>query len=346
MAPVLDLELGSLCFGVQLLLDSKASEAVHHAILAVASSQRASTRSFDKQLDQATSITSEHLARDETEARHGTFAMPKALLLWKDLCLTPIEDWFSMTPHVLHHTCQSTSLLEHWLLLSRLHCAASLITPLGGSDIGSFPPLPQSTVDGKVHPALSQLGQSLWMLEKTLFLLLYDGRLSNGPGVPNAQDWRIQWHEIQQWYSRRIDEMRQIFEVTGDEILHFEQQDNIEFPYVVFSNACATVANVAHHTASFMLLQHKPRLIKPVAQTSSSISSMWHAHRVIGIVSAAAGAGIWDPFITATLAYCSRKLSNATQIRSVVDTMKLIQMRSGLKLENAICDLEELAKDS
>ncbi|KEF59183.1 uncharacterized protein A1O9_04027 [Exophiala aquamarina CBS 119918] len=342
VAPVLDLGLGSLCFGIGLLLESKTSEAVYHAVLAVASCQRAAKKSSSTQVDQATSITSAHLARDDSKTRHGRFVAPSDLLLWMNVCSSPVEQWSTLSSLILGHARSGIGSLERWLLLSRLHCGTKLVALSRSSHTESLPPPPQNTADEKSHPALTQLGESLWLLETTFSLLLSDVRPSELPTAPTTQNWCAQWHKVQKWYLTRNDEMRQIFEVANEGDL--QPQENAEFPHIVFSNSCAIVANVAHHVTSLLLLQSKPRLTKPVTRSISSSSSLWHVHRAIGIIATATGGGTWDPFTTAALLYCSWKLSSSKQIRSVANTMNQIQSSSGLKLENPLSDLDRLAR--
>jgi hypothetical protein len=214
----------------------------------------------------------------------------------------------------------------------------------GTSGPQSFGNPPHPTTGNQYHAATIQLGESLWMLEKTFAWPSSEKVASSSTGRSPAHDWHARWQELQQWYSRRETEMQQIIDLDDESMQRFQHQDSVEFSCILFSNVCAAIGNVAHHVASAVLLQSKPRLVKPAANQNSSTSSLWHNHRALSIISTASEAGIWDPFMTASLLYCSRKLSNGKQIYSLAKKLEKIQSLSGLELNKSISDLEELAR--
>ncbi|KAI9881766.1 MAG: hypothetical protein M1823_006523, partial [Watsoniomyces obsoletus] len=171
VAPVLDLGLGSLSFGVQAVLDSKTLETIYHAIIAVASSHRAAVGSLLHKVDEATSITSAHLAYLQVASPDwSNLATSRILLLYRSLMLAPIESWPTLAPEILNLIHRGAEVLEEWQVLSRLHLAASLIeAPTNGAM--NFMPPPHATVDGREYGHLRQLSLALWLLEQNLAFL-------------------------------------------------------------------------------------------------------------------------------------------------------------------------------
>jgi hypothetical protein len=66
--------------------------------------------------------------------------------------------------------------------------------------------------------------------------------------------------------------MRQMLEVEEFDSRLLTEVTKPPFPIVLFSNVCAIVANLAHHLRALLLLHFKPRAIRALAETGSSIS--------------------------------------------------------------------------
>ncbi|ETN44552.1 uncharacterized protein HMPREF1541_10222 [Cyphellophora europaea CBS 101466] len=336
VAPILDLGLGSLSFGVQATLDSTNLETTYHAILAVASSHRALLRPSLHPVDEATSVTSAYLAQQQVTGSDSVSASTSGiLLLWRKVLVSPIESWSYLTSEMLSQMNQDAIVLEHWHVLSRLYLSASLTQASSTIDLKMRSP-PHASIDGREYTHLRQSSLALWLLEETRFLFSPAAGSTEASIFPLAQTWLAHWQEVQSWFCTRSDDMQAILELGEDEDSQPQLRQNFDFPCIAFTHAAAVVANVAHHLASMILLRRKPRLIKPVAVSSSSTSSLWHAQRVIGIVATATDAEIWDPFLAAALSHAARHLSHDKQILTASQTLKRIQRMSGLNLDGAV----------
>lgn len=339
VAPILDLGLGSLAYGIGAVLDSMTFETIYHAILAVASFHRAIMRFPSQQVDEATGIISTHLAQQSIETSASRqFASSKALLLWRDLLSTPVQSWSCIAPRVLEQINRGVQFLEDWQLLSRLHLAAVLVDLSITWEV-NITPAPLATVNGKDSEHLKQLSVALWQLEQSLALWNPQAQASNDERFPLAQLWLDRWRKLQTWYHARTEDMQPVIELRDEEISQFQLQETLVFPCIVFSNACAVVANVVHHVNAVILLRNKPRLTKPSAQPNSSTSLLWHANRVVGIISSAADAKTWDPLLIAALLCISRQFSHTEQIQAIQNTMARIQTISGVNIQMTLQDI-------
>ncbi|KAK5064972.1 hypothetical protein LTR84_000807 [Exophiala bonariae] len=345
VAPVLDLGLGSLAYGVGAVLDSIASETIYHAILAVASLHRAVLRSPAQHVDEATGIISSHLAQQSIEASTTRHCLSsKALLLWRTLLSTPVRSWSCVGPSVLEHLNCGVEFLEDWQLLTRLHLA-TVLADLATAQPVNLTPAPLNTIDGKESEHLKQLSVALWNLEQSVALQNPPSPNSINERFPLAQRWLDRWRKLQNWYHARSDDMQPIVEVREEEMSQFQLKETLIFPCIVFSNACAVVANVVHHVNAVILLRNKPRLTKITGQPKSSTSLLWHANRTVGIISSAADAKTWDPVLIAALVCITRQFSHPEQIRAIQDTMARIQTISGVHVQMKFQDTNDNDND-
>ena len=338
VAPILDLGLGSLSFGIRTVLIATRREPIYNAVLALASSRRAAMSPDMRTVDEATSVSSAHFASQDANDLHGLdSAMAPLLLVCRALLMTPVDSWAVRSPELAHMALPTHMSAEQWSLLARLHLAAVLATAGASKDADSLP-AHDLQVYGQPEPT-RQLCRALRTLEQSLFYLKPEDQPTGPPASSPVQAWLLHWQAAQDWYQNRSEDMQQLFELSDEEVP--ASGIELNFPCVVFSSACAVVANVAHHVAALTLLSHKPRLAKATAERSSSASPLWHAQRIMGIVASAAESETWDFFLVAAFVHTSQKLSHSKQIQEAARVLRHLSRLSGLHLGSTIERLEK-----
>jgi hypothetical protein len=342
IATRLDLGVGDQYFGVRALTRALSNVALYQSILALASCHRiysGSQYSQENEIDGGNYVA--NAMASISMADHEDRSTISILLTLRDFHRSPPRLWAEQMSATLGNTnlVLDESADSQWQLIARLALAARLMaTPTSHAVDLSFvfqrtsPMLPSqvSTHKQQLRLALSNLAHAL-AIPKTDA----DARQTTGR-PPLLSTWQSCWSENQLWYSARREEMQQILEVEEFDSRMLTQVTKPSFPIVLFSNACAIVANLAHHLTALLLLHFKPRAIRPIAETGSSISPVWHAQRLIGMVAAFNQPDIFDPLVIAGLIYAARKLSHPSQITIVVDILKKATQVTGMELQEEI----------
>ena len=223
VAPVLDLGLGSLPFGIQTVLDSMSLEEVYHAVLALAGSRRAALLPDLRPVDEATSVACAHFANQAIANSQHTTATAHVLLMYRALYTAPVELWSSMSSEVVQIARYTHFQTEDWNLLARMHLS-TILTTTGGNVVGELLPPPGQKPHGQSEP-IHQVWQALRILEQNLSYLNSDvqqlGAMAN---------WLLRWQDVQGWYRGRSEDIRQLFELADAEISDFNIQDEFGFP--------------------------------------------------------------------------------------------------------------------
>ena len=343
IATILDLGIGSLYFGIQVLLRSPMCKHVYYAILAVASCHRSRTNDDPRPEDDASSLAY------ATQAENGlSTAIPedhaiiRTLLLWRHMLLAPPTSWHQRISHLPRQPGNLTDSLPGGLreMTARLSLAAALLADRDSWDFSyegrsSFTP-------GHTGSAQGQLQQSFSLLEQAVIATHDVGRSSILESSSRTSAWRGCWRDIQKWHVARTEEMQQIFELKDTDAAEQPATDAFEFPIIVFSNAAAAVANIVHHTTALLLLQQKPRLTRAAAEEQSSISPMWHALRVVGIAATASNEAIWDPVVAFGVLFAGRKFSHEKQLSLVTDVLVKGAQRTGMTFKEEIEKLRQI----
>jgi hypothetical protein len=335
VAPVLDLGIRGSWFGVTSLIAASTSESTQSVLLAIAASQRGTLLASNRERDLAAGTAWAYSASDAHHDHIGTQNFFTPLQSWRKVYLTPVDEWHSCDVGSIQRSAETVATAQEWLVLARLYCALRM-TSSTTADAPSL--ISRSFQEGhQIHSSgLSQLESSLALLAGTLAQAHFRTYSSQPPSSIPAAQWHKQWQALQHWYALRTHDMKQIMELPPG--------DNQEFPIIVFTSHCATVANAAHHMSAAFLLRRKPRLLKFGAEPDSSTSVLWHLNRAIGIVVQAAYSGCWDISTTAILLSCARYLSSVQQIQAVIRSVAQIRDLSGLQLSNSLVSLENLAE--
>lgn len=206
-----------------------------------------------------------------------------------------------------------------------LHSAPAVFNPDG----------PASSID-QVRQALRILGRSLYLLPEHLHRLRHS--------APISSVWLSCWSEAQLWYATRCEEFRPVLEFAESEGASPDRVISPDFPCLMFSNIAALVANCAHHLTSLVLLRYKPRRIQVTSEAGSSASPPWHALRILGVAANTVELGLWDPLIAVAVVKAGEKLSHVAQIKAAVGILQSLCSLSGMRFDEDILALENLAK--
>lgn len=342
IATRLDLGVGDQYFGVRALTRALSDVALYQSILALASCQRVYSGSQYPQEndtevgDHATkAMATTSMADDEDRL---TISI---LLTLREFHRTPPRLWaeqmsttFGNTNLVLDESVES-----QWQLIARLTLAAKLMaTPTSHAvDISFIVQGTSSRLPTEVLTHKQQLRLALSNLARALGIPKADADARQTAGRPPLLSmWQSCWSENQLWYSARREEMQPILQVEEFDSRLSTEGSVPAFPVVLFSNVCAIVANLAHHLTALLLLHFKPRAIRPLAESGSSISPGWHTQRLIGMVAAFNQPEIFDPLVIAGLIYAARRLSHPSQISVVVDILTKASQVTGMELQEEI----------
>ncbi|KAK5199009.1 hypothetical protein LTR99_001048 [Exophiala xenobiotica] len=352
IAPRLDLELGESYFGDRIMHRANHNIALYQSILALSTCQRAATKPshHKRAIDDSTSSYVHArqcmLLADGEDRLSGTL-----LLTLRDMAMCPPRLWqgkFSSLQKSM--TTPFEQMLEgQWQLMSRLALASRLMARSTSSSSstavdlsfvlqGTCPILPGQYLTHK-----QQLRQAIANLARALLISSHDAQNSH---LPLTATWLSCWSDNQLWFSARNEEMRQIFEVQELDVLQHGRPSSLDFPVIVFSNVCALLANFVHHLAALHLLHHKPRLIKAFAESGSSMSSVWHAQRLVGMIAAFDVSEVFDPLVVAGLIYAAKRLSHPSQLTVVVNLLKKASQWTGLELQEEIDNVEETLRQT
>lgn len=348
IAPRLDLGVGDSYYGVRVLHRAVNSPQLYFTILALSSYQRANTMTLHQGEDQVSTRgyslqANENLDLMEDEDRWATMV----LLTLLDMLPTRPRLWQERITFSQHSIVvqEVHGLLEGpWQVMVRLILAGRLMTS-PGAPMGDLTFVVQGVTSVLPTQALThqqQLRQALSILGRALLISSRESTSEQARTLPMNALWQSCWSENELWVSARNVELRQIFEVMDNDLpLSQPPSSHPALPVIMFSNSCALIANLTHHLTALYLLQHKPRLIKAIANVGSSTSPGWHAQRLVGIVASFADeAEVFDPFVVAAVLYAARRLSHPTQLARIVGLLRKAERCTGMRLDEEIHHLE------
>lgn len=344
IAPRLDLGVGDSYYGVRVPHRAEHCPQLYHSILALSCAQRAvvepSHGEEDKTMTRNYSLRAHETTSHVEDEDSWTIAVLLTLL---GMIQTPPRLWGEKIAHLTSINVPEAMMLEgHWHMMARLLLATRLVgssasTPVNLSLVIQGVP---SHFSAQRVTHKQQLQQALSNLGRALMISPIDSQPRQAHLLPFNALWQSCWSDNQLWYSARNEEMRQIFEMEDDDVdrlLQPQQKTNRSpFPVIMFSNSCALLANLVHHLTALYLLQHKPRLIKAVAEIGSSSSPVWHLQRLIGIVASFNEADVLGHLVVAAVIYAARRLSHPAQLTVVVEILRKAEQTTAMQLEEEI----------
>lgn len=322
IAPVLDLGVGTLYFGISVPAAATQDIALRDAITALVIAHKFVNAKDDTNSvqQQAAGPAFEHHELGLTSGSAPEYQCVVAMLIaLKQLQVSPLEYW----SHILARLLQELNPISVWIkpdarqVIQRIALASGFLSKHAGQDLDlsliGIGKGPQTWHHVDLQPPSEQFTVALQLLHESLRFLLSTVERQRDTHFPLVSAWQKCWSESQMWYCLRVQDLRQILEIPAADNNDSSIAPDHSFPTIVFSNACAVHSNVCHHTTAIMLLQNKPRLARATAESGSSVSAIWHALRVISIVANASEAILGDALILAALVTATRVFSHAAQ---------------------------------
>ncbi|KAF7631507.1 hypothetical protein F9C07_1181719 [Aspergillus flavus] len=360
LAPWIDVGDPECGFEIHALLLAKTSRPLLAAIMALAL-----THSSLQQNNNAIGVNvtlQQEAERGLAHADDPIKSMGQALLMLHDFLFSHPRQWrdflrartrglstldFARTP-------QGVLNQPWWLLHSRIDLAAGIISakaPLMSyrSQLlldGPFPLVPQQ------RPAKWVFLRVLFLLADTLSLLFSPSDTLSSSSERGGQlavhtllqtdftsRWTSIWTSCHEWYHTRHVEMRPILDISGVEADEINSGNCSSFPILIYTSALALLANTIYHISSFLLLIHKPRLLKTLPGPKRFISRIWHAQAIAGIATSNEFKEQWDPILIASLLTVAPEMTHKSQQSILLNLLGSITTVTGIKLDSEIDDL-------
>jgi hypothetical protein len=155
-------------------------------------------------------------------------------------------------------------------------------------------------------------------------------------GSNRAEIWNALVHEFSLWFKQRPEGFQPIVELYPKDGL----QTDTDFPSIVFTSGAALLGNQLYHTGMLLLLQNKPRFSTSSSSSSTSMSILWHVHRICGIAILNDSAATCDPYMIASLVIAGRTLTHESQQTAIIHTLETTQRLTGWNISQHIEGLE------
>lgn len=146
--------------------------------------------------------------------------------------------------------------------------------------------------------------------------------------------WTSLWTDCQEWYNDRPVEMQAIVDIRGAEADQINPGSCSSFPILIYTTPLALLTNAIYHLASFLLLTHRPRLLKAIAGPRYFTSRIWHAQAIVGIATSNEFGEQWDPILIAGLLTVARDMTHASQQSILLDLLGKIATETGINLDH------------
>ncbi|KAL4896077.1 hypothetical protein BDV59DRAFT_191336 [Aspergillus ambiguus] len=385
VAPWIDIGDPDCALGVKVLLLSRTNRPLQTAILALSSKQRALLTQSPNNEDFHNSLRYRQEAGDILALQPDLICHAgQALLLLRDLLSSGLRQWRSLlAPHVerVGSLASSAALSEplyealFWFHF-RFDLAASIvtseqpITPFHTFLQRDGRPIHAPRVQSQAFSANQVYKHALCQLGHCLVLLYGDPNDSSPEaaaslelaGFPSLQQsrflsrWTLIWTDCQKWYRERPVDAQQIVDVRGGEADQIDPDHISSFPILIYTTPMALVANAVYHATSFLLLTHKPRLLKSLPGPRCFTSHIWHAQCIAGIAASNDSPEQWDPIFIASLLLIARGLTHRSQQAVLLDRLRSITTTTGISLKHetealesawrmSIAQLDELDQD-
>ena len=144
-------------------------------------------------------------------------------------------------------------------------------------------------------------------------------------GLNRVELWETLVAGFDRWYKYRPQDFQSIIELYPRDGISSEDG----FPTMVFSSGAAVLANQLYHTGMILLLQNKPRFVNRPYSQSSSMSTLWHVHRICGISLSNDRWDNWDPSLIASLLVAAKSVTHESQHKAILGTLENVQRVTG-----------------
>ncbi|ORY66574.1 uncharacterized protein BCR38DRAFT_484187 [Pseudomassariella vexata] len=144
-----------------------------------------------------------------------------------------------------------------------------------------------------------------------------------------SRDWQQLWHLLDEWFMKRPGEMYPV--------LTHRLNSNHPFPTILYSSPSAISGNQLYHTATLLMLQHKPaHILLPTKPRSI----LWHARQIVGISASNHHHGSWTNALQ-PLWIAGRLFSSPAEHGFILDLLDMIERESGWATKWRADDLRE-----
>ncbi|PSN62399.1 C6 transcription factor [Corynespora cassiicola Philippines] len=143
-----------------------------------------------------------------------------------------------------------------------------------------------------------------------------------------ASRWTELWRFIEDWHSRRPPEMLPISSINSSER---------PFPMVLYSNPAAISGNQLYHTASILMMRHKPSGVSIVPKPRSIF---WHARQICAISISNDHHGAWTNSIQ-PIWIAGQWMSHPTEQKAILELYERIETETGWGTKWRAEDLKE-----
>ncbi|KAE8391218.1 hypothetical protein ETB97_003329 [Aspergillus alliaceus] len=303
----------------------------------------------------------EEAERGLAEANDQIRSMGQALLMLQDFCSSRPHQWRDFllsrirTYTRLGAVTTPQGMLNQpwWLLHFRIDLAAGIFS-------AKAPLMPYSSQllpDGSFSLAPQQR-PAKWVFLRALLLLadclsLLFGQVDSSSSSESERTlavhtllqtdftsrWTSIWANCQEWYHNRHVEMRPVLDIRGVEADEINFGNGSSFPILIYTTPLALLANTVYHISSFLLLNHKPRLLKQLAGPRRFASRLWHAQAIAGLAASNDFKEQWDPILIVSLLTVAPEMTHASQQSILLKQLSNITMATGIKLD---CEIDTL----
>ncbi|KAB8260722.1 hypothetical protein BDV32DRAFT_149158 [Aspergillus pseudonomiae] len=360
LAPWIDLGDPDCGFEIQALLLAKTERPLLAAIMALALSH-ASLQRHSNTIGVSATLQDE-AERGLVHADDPIKSMGQALLMLHDFFFSCPRQWRDflrartrgLSSLDFANTPQGVLNQPWWLLHSRIDLAAGIIS--AKAPLMSY--RSQLLPDGP-FPVVPQQRPSKWVFLSVLLLLADTLSLVFGPAdtlSPSTERggqlavhtllqtdftsrWTSLWTNCQEWYHNRHVEMRPVLDIRGVEADEINAGNCSSCPILIYTSPLALLANTIYHISSFLLLIHKPRLLKTIAGPRRFASRIWHAQAITGIATSNEFKEQWDPILIASLLTIAPEMTHTSQQSILLDLLGSIATATGIKLDSEIDSL-------
>lgn len=214
-------------------------------------------------------------------------------------------------------------------LMARLQLSIALLSPSA-----VHIPLPTTSISACEYTMTENSGNMFQYTQNAVALCIEATVFSRGDeerwlqkqyGLNRVQLWETLAAGFDRWYKYRPQEFQPVIELYPRDGVTSEDG----FPTMVFSSGAAVLANQLYHTGMILLLQNKPRFVNRSHSQSSSMSTLWHVHRVCGISLSNDRWDNWDPSLIASLLVAAKSLTHESQHKAILGALENIQRMTG-----------------
>jgi hypothetical protein len=157
-------------------------------------------------------------------------------------------------------------------------------------------------------------------------------------GPSRVETWKMLVERFVNWYKQRSLDFQPIIELYPKD----GTQSVDEFPIIIFTSGAALLSNQLYHTGMLLLLQNKPRFVDRPRSSSTTMSTLWHAHRICGISIQNDRVECWDPCLVASLIMAGRTATHGSQHEVISNTLENVQQLTGWNFSRCT---DELRRD-